>query len=80
MIGEIVVVFDWLKGGGFAEEAEVVNWDGVGEQGFNGWVKGLVRQDSSLVWGWKKSIPSTMPRPERRIGTRARRGVVVSAE
>lgn len=26
MVGEVVVVFDWLKRGGFAEEAEMVDW------------------------------------------------------
>ena len=39
MIGEVVVIFDWLEGGRFAEEAEVVDWDGFGEEGFNGWGK-----------------------------------------
>lgn len=34
MEGEVVVVFDWLEGGGFAVEAEVVDRDGGGEEGF----------------------------------------------
>ena len=33
MIGEIVVVFDWFKGRGLAEETEVVDWDWVREEG-----------------------------------------------
>ena len=37
MEGEVVVVFDWLEGGGFAVEAEVVDGDGGGEEGFEGY-------------------------------------------
>lgn len=33
MVGEIVVVFDGLEGRGFAVEAQVVDWDGGGEEG-----------------------------------------------
>lgn len=33
VVGEVVVVFDGLEGGAFAEEAEVVDWDGGGEEG-----------------------------------------------
>lgn len=32
-VGEIVVVFDGLEGGAFAEEAKVVDWDRGGEEG-----------------------------------------------
>lgn len=31
VVGEVVVVFDGLEGGAFAEKAEVVDWDGGGE-------------------------------------------------
>ena len=33
MVGEVVVVFDGLEGRGFAEEPEVVDWDGLWEEG-----------------------------------------------
>ena len=33
VVREIVVVFDGLEGGAFAEEAEVVDWDWGGEEG-----------------------------------------------
>jgi len=33
VVGEIVVVFDGLESGAFAEEAEVVDWDWGGEEG-----------------------------------------------
>lgn len=32
MVGEVVVVFDGLEGGGFAEETEVVDGGGVGQE------------------------------------------------
>lgn len=32
MVGKIVIVFDWLKAGWFAEETEVVDWDWFGEE------------------------------------------------
>lgn len=32
MEGEIVVVFDWLEGEAVAEEAEMVDWNGGGEE------------------------------------------------
>ena len=32
MVGEIVVVFNWLEGGAFTEETEVVDWDWVWEE------------------------------------------------
>ena len=42
MIGEIVVVFNWFKGCGLAEEAKVVDWDWGGEEGLYccGWLVG----------------------------------------
>lgn len=33
MVGEVVVVFDRLEGGGFAEETKMVDGDGIGEEG-----------------------------------------------
>lgn len=36
MVGKIVVVFDRLEGGWFAEEAEVVDGDGFGQDGLEG--------------------------------------------
>ena len=38
MVGEVIVVFDRLEGGRFAEETEVVDGDGVGEECFKGWL------------------------------------------
>lgn len=49
MVGEVVVVFDWLEGRGFAVEAEVVDWDGFGEERLEGYMRGCV----SWV-GWSK--------------------------
>ena len=34
VVGQVVVVFHRLEGDGVAEEAEVVDWDGSGEEGF----------------------------------------------
>lgn len=42
MVGQVVVVLDGLEGGGFAEESEVVDGDGGGEEGFYGCSGGLV--------------------------------------
>lgn len=36
MVREVVVVFDWLEGGGLAEEAEVVDGDRFWEEGLDG--------------------------------------------
>ena len=36
MVGEVVVIFYWLEGSAFAEEAEVVNGDRVREEGLHG--------------------------------------------
>lgn len=38
MVGEVVVVFDRLEGGGFAEETKVMDGDGVGEECLKGWL------------------------------------------
>jgi hypothetical protein len=35
--GEVVVVFYWLEADGFAEEAEVVDWDCGWEEGIYSW-------------------------------------------
>lgn len=71
VVGEVVVVFDGLEGGAFAEEAEVVNWDGGGEEGVNccAMLASGCRQ-VCLVEG--EGIPSVMPNPDLRIGTMAR--------
>lgn len=37
MVGQVVVVFDGGEGCGFAEETEVVDWDGGGEESFYCW-------------------------------------------
>lgn len=37
MEGEVVVVFDGLEGGAFAEETEVVDGDVVWEERLDGW-------------------------------------------
>ena len=38
MVGQVVVVLDWLEGDGFAEETEVLDGDGGWEQGLQGWM------------------------------------------
>ena len=37
MVGEVVVVFYGFESRGLAEEAEVMDWDGEGEEGLYGW-------------------------------------------
>lgn len=37
VVRQVVVVFDWLEGGGLAVEAEVVHWDRRGEEGLDCW-------------------------------------------
>ena len=37
MVGEVVVVFYGFESRGLAEEAEVMDWDGGGEEGLYGW-------------------------------------------
>lgn len=37
MVWEVVVVFDWLEGGGFSEKAEVVDCDWDWEEGLKSW-------------------------------------------
>ena len=66
MVGEVVVVFDGLEGGGLAEEAEMVDGNWVREEGLDccGY---RMRWGFQLAWG---GLPSSMPRPERRMGTR----------
>ena len=34
MVGQVVVVFYWLQGGFLSVHSEVVDGDGVGEEGF----------------------------------------------
>lgn len=43
MVGEVVVVFYGREGRGVAEEAEVVDGDGVWEDELEGWGRGIVR-------------------------------------
>jgi hypothetical protein len=77
VVGEIVVVFDWFKGRGLAEETEVVDWDGGGEEGLYcwGWLVGGM-EDSNGGRGEGRARrgrggrPSNMPNPDLRIGTR----------
>lgn len=40
MVGKIVVIFDGLEGGGFAEESEVVDGGGEGEERLEGFDHG----------------------------------------
>jgi hypothetical protein len=35
VVGQVIVVFNGLEGRGFAEETEVVDGDGGGEEGLN---------------------------------------------
>ena len=77
MVGKIVIVFDWLQGSGFAVKAKMVDRDGLWEES----LKGLGKR--SIAIGMSCSavdviLPSIMPRPERRIGTRTMRGLIVS--
>jgi len=37
VVGKVVVVFDGGEGRGFAEKTEVVDGDGLGEEGLHGW-------------------------------------------
>lgn len=54
MVGEVVVVFDWLEGCGLAEEAEVVGGDGGGEEGLDCWRWKLVSVSvEGRYWDWK---------------------------
>jgi hypothetical protein len=48
VVGEVVVVFDGGEGCGFAEEAEMVDGDGVREDGLKGLGGPLVRY---VCWG-----------------------------
>lgn len=32
MVGKIVVIFDWFKGGGLAEESKMMDWGWGGEE------------------------------------------------
>ena len=38
VVGKVIVVLDRLEGGWFAEETEVVDGDGVGEECLKGWL------------------------------------------
>lgn len=67
VVGEVVVVFDRGEGGGLAEESEVVDWDGGGEDGLDCWEVLVGCSRYTKCWG--EVVPSSMPRPERRIGT-----------
>jgi len=40
VVGEVVVVFYGFESRGLAEEAEVVDWNGGGEEGLYGWSNG----------------------------------------
>lgn len=81
MVGQVVVVFDGLEGGGFAVEAEVVDGDGGREEGLEGFfgVCGFVSFGAGRgKWKWKwgrrgLNGPSSIPSPERRMGTSAMR-------
>lgn len=66
MVGEVIVVFYWLKSGGFAEEAEMVGWCWGWEEGLYCWevVSSVMFEEE-----WEGYEPSSMPRPERKIGT-----------
>jgi hypothetical protein len=33
VVGEVVIVFDWLEGRGLTEETKMVDWDWVGKEG-----------------------------------------------
>ena len=71
MVRQVVVVLDRVEGGGFAVQAEVVDGHGVGEEGLDCCeeVSGGQRTKERDIEG-KRIVPSTMPRPERRMGTR----------
>lgn len=87
MVREIVVILDRLKRYRFAEEAEMVDGDwSRKEEGeccedlvkhtIVKWKRrrDLDRMDALLRWVSRSDyLPSTMPRPERRTGTREMR-------
>jgi hypothetical protein len=69
VVREVVVVFYGFESRGLAEEAEVVDWDGGGEEGLYSWSNGDLLE-FFLVNRRERELPSSIPRPDRRIGTR----------
>jgi hypothetical protein len=69
VVGEVVVVFYGLESCRLAEEAEVMDRDGGGEEGLYGWSNGDM-SEFFLVNRRERELPSSIPRPDRRIGTR----------
>jgi hypothetical protein len=70
VVGEVVVVFYGLESCWLAEEAEVVDWDGGREDSLYGWSN--IDLLDVLYWESeeREELPSSIPRPDRRIGTR----------
>lgn len=69
MIGKIIVVFNGLKGRGLTEEAEMVHRDGVWKQSLNSCLVTSGAKNGLVLKG-TVTIPSSIPRPDRRMGTR----------
>ena len=68
MVGKVVVIFDRVQGRGLAEETQMMDWNEFGQQGLKRWRSSVRRVSGASLRG--KSLPSSMPRPERRTGTR----------
>lgn len=68
---EVIVVFDWLEGELVTEEAEMVDGDGGREEVVDS--LSMVQQQFAVrLWTRENiGIPSIMPNPDRRIGTKA---------
>ena len=41
MIRKVIIVLNGLESGRLAKETEMVNWNGEGKEGFQGWSSGL---------------------------------------
>ena len=66
VVREVVVVFDGLKSGRFAEEAEMMDRNGEWEEERDSCAT-VNEEQLTCERGYE---PSTMPKPERRMGTR----------
>lgn len=65
MVGEVVVVFDGLEGGGLAEETEVVDGDGDGEEGLQCYSEMFNTNCFALHWAWKEGETYHQPWKDR---------------
>jgi hypothetical protein len=66
-VREIIIIFNWLERGGFAEESEMMDWYRVGEEGLYGYH--LCQFHYCVYTTFNNHLPSSIPKPDRRIGT-----------